>query len=427
MVSLVARYRSPTTFEYASEECADVSVGGMFIKSATPAAAGTLLKLECDSDGQQADPDARIRGVARVVWLRREGNENGPSGMGVKFVKLEPGSRELIDKIVRRLSEAGVHARTITSAAPEGGASPSLQPAADSPVGPAEAGARSAVSLHGADDPAPGAAREPTTPEGATSAAAAAGGPAPSHSVPPDSGSVWNDDESGKASVPPREDVAPRPSSRPASGSMRPTATQKPSRFGLRGWVIAGVLVLIAVVIADRRGVGGDSETEVASPTPAATAERATPQTPEPAAAEPVARPMPAAAPEPTQEPTEPARAEPPADAPPATAAPGQAAAAVNAPQPTAAAALNPSPYAIDFVSRPNGASVTIDEDTDLVTPATLDLAAVPKRIKVTARKPGFKSSSIWLELDRNEFELKDGVQRRRVYLTLKPEDDEPR
>jgi hypothetical protein len=423
MVSLVARYRSPTTFEYASEECADVSVGGMFIKSATPAAAGTLLKLECDSDGQEADPDARIRGVARVVWLRREGNENGPSGMGVKFVKLEPGSRELIDKIVRRLSEAGVHARTITSAAPEGGASPSLQPAAD--PGPVDAGARSAVVLHGADDPDLGAPHEPATPEVATSAAVFAAGPAPSRSEAPGSGSVWNDDESRTASVPPREDVAPRPSSRPASGSLRPTAPKKPSRFGLRGWAITGLLVLVAVVIADRRGVGGDSEPEPASPAPAAPAQRATGQTPEPAPAEPVVRPTPL--PEPTREPTEPARAEPPADAPPENAAPAQPPAAVNAPQPSAAAAPSPSPYAIDFVSRPNGASVTIDEDTNLVTPATLDLAAVPKRIKVTARKPGYKSSSIWLELERNEFELKDGVQRRRVYLTLKPEDDEPR
>src|SRR5262245_21453543 len=100
VVSLVARYRSPTTFEYASEVCSEVSVGGMFIKSVAPAPAGTLLKLECESD---LSKEAQIRGVARVVWQRRESNEHGPAGMGVKFVKLEAGSRELIESIVQRL------------------------------------------------------------------------------------------------------------------------------------------------------------------------------------------------------------------------------------------------------------------------------------------------------------------------------------
>jgi hypothetical protein len=112
VVSLVARYRSPSTFEYVQEGCCDVSVGGMFIQSPDPAAPGTLLKLECE-----ADKDGnRIRGVARVVWLRREANEYGPSGMGVKFVKLETGSKEIITRIVEQLAAAGVEAQSISSA-----------------------------------------------------------------------------------------------------------------------------------------------------------------------------------------------------------------------------------------------------------------------------------------------------------------------
>jgi Tfp pilus assembly protein PilZ len=116
VVSLVARYRSPATFEYVQEACCDVSVGGMFIKSESPASAGTLLKLECEAD--EADETNKIRGVGRVVWLRRESTEHGPAGMGVKFVKLEPGSKELITDLVKRLAEAGIEARSI-SAAPE--------------------------------------------------------------------------------------------------------------------------------------------------------------------------------------------------------------------------------------------------------------------------------------------------------------------
>ena len=91
-VSLVARYRSPTAFEFVHEECFDLSAGGMFIKSRAPAPSGTLLKLECDVDGGTA----KIRGVARVVWLREQESDGHPAGMGVKFVKLDPGGREVI-------------------------------------------------------------------------------------------------------------------------------------------------------------------------------------------------------------------------------------------------------------------------------------------------------------------------------------------
>ena len=98
-VSLVARYRSPTAFEFVQEECFDLSLGGMFIRSPAPAPAGTLIKLECDVNGATGT----IRGVARVVWLREHSSDGQPAGMGVKFVKLEPGAREVIAGILEQL------------------------------------------------------------------------------------------------------------------------------------------------------------------------------------------------------------------------------------------------------------------------------------------------------------------------------------
>jgi uncharacterized protein (TIGR02266 family) len=95
-VTLLARYRSPTAFEYVEERCYDLSSGGMFIESNTPAPAGTLIKLECDVN-QGA---GTLRGVARVVWLREQEGDGQPRGMGVKFLKLEPGSRELIMELL---------------------------------------------------------------------------------------------------------------------------------------------------------------------------------------------------------------------------------------------------------------------------------------------------------------------------------------
>jgi len=100
LVSIVARYRSPLIFDYVNERCYDLSYGGMFIKSSNPVNPGTLLKLECLID----DGPEKIQGVARVIWVRRVDRTEGPRGMGVKFVKLEPGSEELIEKIIEKVA-----------------------------------------------------------------------------------------------------------------------------------------------------------------------------------------------------------------------------------------------------------------------------------------------------------------------------------
>jgi Tfp pilus assembly protein PilZ len=113
LVSLVARYRSPSTFEFVEEECYDLSTGGMFVKSQAPVAAGTLLKFECE-----AGERGKIRGVARVVWLRHTESEHGPVGMGVKFVKLDAGGRKLIESLVAQLHDHG-HVAPSMSVPPE--------------------------------------------------------------------------------------------------------------------------------------------------------------------------------------------------------------------------------------------------------------------------------------------------------------------
>ena len=130
-VALVARYRSPTAFEFVEEECVDLSSGGMFIKSKAPAPAGTLLKLECDLDGGAAT----MRAVARVVWLREKDNGDEPRGMGVKFVKLEPGGRELIAQVLERVGGdegAGPQARSSSPPPMSPQRGPSTQPGAHS-------------------------------------------------------------------------------------------------------------------------------------------------------------------------------------------------------------------------------------------------------------------------------------------------------
>jgi Tfp pilus assembly protein PilZ len=108
-IPLLPRYRESTGFEYVEGQCLDISVGGMFIASSAPCSTGTLLKFECLVDGQTVP----IRGVGRVVWQRQSsGERDRPSGMGLKFVKLEPGAAELIEGLIREAQLQGMTAPT---------------------------------------------------------------------------------------------------------------------------------------------------------------------------------------------------------------------------------------------------------------------------------------------------------------------------
>ena len=108
-VPLLPRYRASTGFEYVDGQCIDISVGGMFIASSSPCETGTLLKFECVVDGQSMP----IKGVARVVWQRsNSGDRDRPGGMGLKFVKLEPGTAEVIEAMIREAQLQGMTAPT---------------------------------------------------------------------------------------------------------------------------------------------------------------------------------------------------------------------------------------------------------------------------------------------------------------------------
>jgi uncharacterized protein (TIGR02266 family) len=105
-VDLIPRYRSPTSFDFVEGRCIDLSEGGMFIVAQLPCESGTLLKFECEVAGSQAP----LRGIARVVWKRHGEGQDRPSGMGLKFVKLEEGSHEAITKLVAEAQSRGTKA-----------------------------------------------------------------------------------------------------------------------------------------------------------------------------------------------------------------------------------------------------------------------------------------------------------------------------
>lgn len=106
-VSLKVRFKSATVDEFVEHYSRDISHGGLFIKSKQPMAIGTLLKFEL----QLKDESKLIQGVGRVVWKRdstETTTEEAPAGMGIKFIKMDPESRAIVEKMVdQRGAEPG--------------------------------------------------------------------------------------------------------------------------------------------------------------------------------------------------------------------------------------------------------------------------------------------------------------------------------
>ena len=158
----------------------DLSDGGMFIAADMPCDNGTLIKFECQVDGS-AD---MLRGVGRVVWRRTSGDAAHPSGMGLKFVKLEDGTKELILKLVDEAVQRGSTAPAqplATAVRQTDSYRPSAAPAPDTSEPPKQEAAAAvpvtATNAEAAAATAP-AAKTPSVAPPAASATAPAKAPA---------------------------------------------------------------------------------------------------------------------------------------------------------------------------------------------------------------------------------------------------------
>ncbi len=82
---------------FISEYSANISPGGLFLRTQEPQPPGTVLDLEFRlGDGYEL-----IRGRGEVIWVRAEDEGTArPAGMGIRFLELSEGSRELIYRIV---------------------------------------------------------------------------------------------------------------------------------------------------------------------------------------------------------------------------------------------------------------------------------------------------------------------------------------
>ena len=93
-LEMVVQFRLHDLNEFMRDYAANLSQGGMFIRTREPRAEGSLLYVQF----RLKDGASLIEGLARVVHV------NGPDqpipGMGLEFVNLDAKSVELIDRIV---------------------------------------------------------------------------------------------------------------------------------------------------------------------------------------------------------------------------------------------------------------------------------------------------------------------------------------
>jgi len=112
---------------FLSDFSANVSPGGMFIRTRTPQPEGTVLEFEF----RLGDGFELIRGRGEVVWTRAQDDGPArPAGMGLRFLELSQGSKELIYRIVDQHIQQGGTPFDVTQGPPDPIPPPPLPPAA---------------------------------------------------------------------------------------------------------------------------------------------------------------------------------------------------------------------------------------------------------------------------------------------------------
>lgn len=101
---------------FLSDFSANISPGGMFIRTRAPQPPGTLLDFEF----RLGDGFELIKGSGEVVWVRQEDEgPTRPAGMGLRFLELSLGSKELIYRIVDHHIQQGGTPFDVTQRPPD--------------------------------------------------------------------------------------------------------------------------------------------------------------------------------------------------------------------------------------------------------------------------------------------------------------------
>lgn len=101
------RTKSASHGEFTNQVAHDISTGGLFLRTDSPLPPGTLLRMDFPLGSEAAAEGAngsRAHGVGRVVWIRTPDNSSAekPAGMGIKFVRVDEPSREMVEAFVEQ-------------------------------------------------------------------------------------------------------------------------------------------------------------------------------------------------------------------------------------------------------------------------------------------------------------------------------------
>src|SRR5436190_21681048 len=160
VLSMTVRYKSATIDEFIEHHSHDVSRGGMFIKTPSPFPSGTLLKFEVRIQEEKKV----MQGVGRVVWKREAASatHDNPSGMGVKFIKLDEDSKHIIDQLVSQRGDRD-GAYDLGEKTSAGGAPAAVAPV---PTAGADGDDKRPIPMRKGTMIGLGAAKAPATPSG---------------------------------------------------------------------------------------------------------------------------------------------------------------------------------------------------------------------------------------------------------------------
>ena len=96
-VALRVRLAARNEAELAEHRVLNLSRGGLFIRTDNPKPIGTVVRLVLElADGSVA---IRAVGEVRYVALPQSHDPSVIPGMGVRFLELDPRSRELLDRL----------------------------------------------------------------------------------------------------------------------------------------------------------------------------------------------------------------------------------------------------------------------------------------------------------------------------------------
>ncbi len=100
------RCRLPVRVECRPGEAAavyDIGPGGVFVATPAPLPPGTEIELSLHLPGERCI----IRAEGRVVWTNLVDTPSLPSGMGIRFLRIDPADRVRLERRLRALDREG--------------------------------------------------------------------------------------------------------------------------------------------------------------------------------------------------------------------------------------------------------------------------------------------------------------------------------